>query len=47
MATPKKFGNPEKVSRGPRKFFWQETSMVNLPYPDDRPVNLLRAATPL
>src|ERR1700722_19579090 len=46
MATSEKFGSKEKVSRGPRKFFWQESSMVNLPYPDGRPVNQPLGATP-
>jgi hypothetical protein len=45
MATPEKFGSKEKVSRGPRNFFRQESPMVNLPYPANPPVNLLRAAT--
>jgi hypothetical protein len=28
MATPKEFGSPEKVSRGPRKFFAVGIAMV-------------------
>jgi hypothetical protein len=33
MATPKKFGNPGKVSRGEDKIFGLEIAMVNVSLP--------------